>query len=214
MTDAMTEKAQKAVGVTFGNVRLLQTALTHSSYVNEHGGESNERLEFLGDALVNCIVAEALYSCGGDEGDMTERRKRIVSKKPLAEAVRRLGLEKLLRTGRGSSQLSEKMVSDVFEAVAAAIYLDSGPDACRRFVLGNLRETELKDFKSALQRYAQKKYGNGAVRYDGEVDGHAVSTVYVDGKPCGVGKGRNLSEAEQAAAREAIDKLGIDADFI
>lgn len=135
-------EVEKAIGYTFKNKELLAAALTHASYVNEHGGKSYERLEFLGDSLVNFLVAEALYGSGQDEGTMTERRQHIVSKKPLADAVDRLGLADHVRRGNGNDAFSVKKVSDLFESVCAAVYLDGGLEPCRKFVLGNLRECE------------------------------------------------------------------------
>lgn len=200
---------ERRLGYRFRDKTLLETALTHSSFVNEHGGISNERLEFLGDALVNFIAAELLYTAGGDEGHMTERRKRIVSKTPLANAATRLGLDGFLQKGRGERTLSEKTVSDIFEAVAAAIYLDGGLEACRAFVTANLQEADIVDYKSALQQYAQKTYGNGAVRYVNAEQSPFTSVVFLQNKEIGTGKGRNTAEAEQAAAHAAIIKLGI-----
>lgn len=197
------------LGYRFRDKSLLENALTHSSFVNEQGGISNERLEFLGDALVNFLAAELLYTAGGDEGYMTERRKRIVSKTPLACAVTRLGLDGFLQKGRGERTLSEKTVSNIFEAVAAAIYLDGGMEACRRFVTANLREADIIDYKTALQQYGQRMYGNGAVRYVNSDKSPFQSAVFLQNKEIGSGKGRNTAEAEQAAARAAVIKLGI-----
>lgn len=206
--------AEARIGYVFNDKNLLETALTHSSFVNEHGGQSNERLEFLGDSLVNFLAAEALYAFGGDEGAMTERRKKLVSRTPLARAVLRMGLDTLLQTGRGESALSEKTVSNIFEAVAAAVYLDGGLEACRTFVRQHLEETDTVDYKSALQERVQKKFGNGQIAYKNTKEPPFVSTVLVKGMPAGVGTGRKLSEAEQAAAQDALNKLSGHTEFI
>lgn len=199
--------AERAIGYVFTDKTLLETAFTHSSFVNERGGVSNERLEFLGDALVNFLAAESLYAAGGTEGAMTERRKNIVSKTPLARAVRAMGLDGLLRTGKGGRDLSEKTVSNIFEAVAAAVYLDGGLDACRRFVTAHIVETESGDYKSRLQEYVQKRFGNGHIQYENTAQAPFSSTVYINGALMGTGCGRNLSEAQQAAARDAFSKF-------
>ena len=130
---------ENIIGYTFADKALLQCALTHESYVNERGGESNERLEFLGDSVLNFIVTEDLYAlCDQSEGILTDIRQRIVSKEPLAEAVRAMGLLAFYRLGKGAkldkNNFKDKPISDLFEAVLGAVYIDGGIENARRFV--------------------------------------------------------------------------------
>ncbi len=137
------EKVEQIIDYTFSDKALLACALTHKSYANEHGGESNGRLEYLGDSVLNFLVAEHLYStCECDEGTLTDRRKEIVSETPLADAVRRMGLMAYYRLGKGArmgmAQFGEKPTSDVFESVLGAVYLDGGIQPARAFVMRHL----------------------------------------------------------------------------
>ena len=216
MTDEAFSRAERAIGYAFRDRALLETALTHSSFVNEHGGRSNERLEFLGDALVGFLVAEALFSGGENEGQMTERRKRIVSKKPLAAAVRALGLDKMLRAGRGETTPSEKTVSDIFEAVAAAVYLDGGLDAARAFVRAKLplAADKTPNYKGDLQEWLQAR-GFSAPRYETvrrEGEAHAPRfTVRALGADLSAeGEGKSLRAAQKDAARALLARLRAD----
>lgn len=136
-------KAEALIGYVFTDKSLLECALTHSSYVNECGGQSNERLEYLGDSILNFIVAEMLFNATpDDEGVLTELRKELVSKSPLAAAVREMGLIKYYRMGKGAksefNKAKDKPVSNIFEAVLGAVYLDGGMDEAKSFVKRNL----------------------------------------------------------------------------
>ena len=142
------ERLEKEIGYTFRDKALLKTAFVHSTYANAHGGEDNERLEFLGDAVLELIVSERLYRMEergrtASEGEMTEMRQRLVSGSALAAAARRLGLGEYLRFEGGASNVGEMTISSLFEALVAAIYLDpdGGYPAAERFVLENLELT-------------------------------------------------------------------------
>ena len=128
---------EKIIGYTFKSKKLLTRALTHSSYSNEHRVESNERLEFLGDAVIEFIITEKLYTeFKGKEGDLSKIRALIVSEKPLAAAIDKLGLEKYLLKGVGESKNTTKskaMKCDMFEAIAGAIYIDGGIEETKKF---------------------------------------------------------------------------------
>ena len=210
--------AQKRIGYTFKNPRLLLTALTHSSFANEHQQcESNEKLEFLGDALLNFISAKRLFTHGENEGAMTVQRSRIVSRTPLEQAVKKIGLLELVRFGNGANgkdknELSSKAVSDIFEAVLGAIYLDSNSiDICEKYIKNHLDgEIGEIDYKSTLQEIVQK---NGKkVEYKtedvGNVHQHFFRAVaFVDGKIVGQGEGRTKREAEKMAASKALESI-------
>ena len=130
-------EVEKIIGYNFKTKKLLIRALTHSSYSNEHRVESNERLEFLGDAIIEFIITEKLYKeFKGKEGDLSKTRAMIVSEKPLAEAVDRLGLDKYLIKGVGESRnttQSKAIKCDMFEAICGAIYIDSGIEEVKKF---------------------------------------------------------------------------------
>lgn len=153
------KKIESIIGYEFHNEAFLETALTHSSYANEHGGESYERMEFLGDAVIQLFVSERLYGMGGDEGLMTARRQKLVAAKPLEDATRRLGLEKFLLHAGGKENVGKKAISSIFESVTAAIYLDGGAKEARRFVLSNLflEEESERNYKGELQEFLQAK---------------------------------------------------------
>ena len=131
MTDGQIDKIENIIGYKFRNKTLLVNAFTHVSYINEHKNcESYEKLEFLGDSILNFIVADKLYHAQlRDEGEMTMLRARMVSRSPLAEAVKRMDLCPFVRLGKGAEKcdtMPVKIQSDIFESVLAAIYLDSG----------------------------------------------------------------------------------------
>lgn len=204
-------QAETIIGYTFLDKRLLETAFTHTSYVNEHGGESNERLEFLGDSILNFLVAEKLYALSeAGEGKLSVMRAELVSKKPLAAAVEELGLIEYLRMGSGAAgeRVSEKFISNLFEAVVGAIYADSGSlEACRTFVFRNLKRAAAKDYKSELQEFAQGKYKTVPDYVCVSSEAGFVCTVSLAGRKLGTGEAPRKKEAEQAAAECALRAL-------
>lgn len=206
------------IGYTFSDKRLLVNALTHSSYSYERGGENNEKLEFLGDSILNFLVAEKLYLQNvSNEGDMTVMRSKMVSRKPLAYAVAKLDLLKYLRIGGGlkRNELSLKTRSNIFESVLAAIYLDSGLEQCKKFIFDNLDiERDLYiDYKSAVQEYVQANKKGGVLRYEDILinkDNACFETrLYLDEIEMGVGQGSKKKEAQQEAAKQMYLKLGL-----
>ena len=202
------EKIEQEIGYTFGDKGLLSTCFTHSSYANRYGGESNERLEFLGDAVLGFVVAEQLYGSGGSEGEMTSARIRQVSAGPLESAVRRMGLEKYLLT---AGTAGEKSISSLFEALVAGIYLDGGLEAARGYVLRHLPASSEPNYKGELQELLQGKHMETAhytvVSRSGEAhDPHFV----VQAEGAGItatGEGRSLRAAEKQAAKALLRKL-------
>ncbi|EEX48844.1 MULTISPECIES: ribonuclease III family protein [Jonquetella] len=127
---------QKRSGLVFRDPALLDLALTHRSFAAERGGGDNQRLEFLGDALIEGAVSAELFCSrtNDDEGKLTRRRARLVCQKSLARCADKLGLGELLRRGRGQTEATEAMKADAFEALAAALYLDGGAEAMRGLV--------------------------------------------------------------------------------
>ena len=221
----------------FRDPSLLTTALTHSSYVNEHPREQAscyERLEFLGDAVLGLTAAELLYAWTPalPEGRMTRIRSELVCEESLCRTAQSLGLGRWMRLGKGE-ELSRgrerpSILADMVEALIAAIYLDGGSEAAtdfiRHFVLqdaaAHIRSRSI-DNKTSLQELVQQQPGS-SVRYEllGESgpdhDKRFFYRVYVNGASAGEGSGRTKKEAEQAAAGNALSALtgesGLPAD--
>jgi len=218
------------LGLEFVDPALLTEALVHSSYVNEHpegSPESNERLEFLGDAVLSLVMSEVLFKRYRDEpeGVLTTRRAAIVSTRGLARISRRLGIGDALVLGQGADNSGERgrssVLAGLFESIVAAIYLDQGLDAARRFILdaaapeldAALPIDALKAPKSRLQEHAFASTGRAPayriVSSDGpDHDRHFIVEVAVDGVVLGRGEGRNRREAETQAAEAALERLG------
>ena len=213
---------QNRIGYKFKDESLLFRALTHSSYSNEHkGAECNERLEFLGDSVLSVITAEFLYSALPDsrEGLLTRVRAALVNEKALAEyaAQIKLGDELFLNSGEEATggRTRPSVTSDAFEALIAAIFIDGGIEAAKRFVLPFItegfrgREIRREDAKSALRELGQRKKGSRIEYVLAGEDGpdHAKRfriELYVNGKLAGRGEASSKKEAEQSAAAEAL----------
>ena len=214
--------AEQKIEYTFKNSQLLRQCFTHASYANEHKGErDNERLEYLGDSVLGLIIAEYLYLTKGEsEGNMTADKQKIVSTKPLAEATRRLGIEKYLLIGGDDGRtVSDRVCENLFESIIGGIYLDGGYENAKRFVLKNLipafEENEKRqntDFKSALNEYVQK-YKLGAIKYtllnkDGKDHNPSFKiSVSVGGNELAIETGNSKKIAEQNCAEKALEKL-------
>ena len=220
------EELEKKLGYTFRDPLLLQGALYHSSYANEHRGQhiaSNERLEFLGDAVLGFVTAEHLYRKHPDlpEGDLTRIRAALVCEDSLYEVAQSLELGSHLLLGRveeqGGGRQRPSILADATESVFAAVYLDGGMDAARdlihRVLLDKEREEQVeerrRDYKTELQELVQRK-SDQILRY--ELTGssgpdHAKEfsfRVTLNGAEIGQGTGHSKKEAEQAAARSAL----------
>ena len=222
------EKLEEKLGYTFHDRRLLENALTHSSYANENkskGETSNERLEFLGDSVLGMVVADHLYRTHPDmpEGELTRTRAALVCEDSLVEVAAQLELGQYLKLGRGEEagggRERPSILADAVEAVIAAVYLDGGIGSARKLITNfiltnNEREQEgaVRDFKTALQELVQRESGRVlSYRLMGESgpDHAKVFSVEVDlnGQPIGAGEGRSKKEAEQNAAKAAMAKL-------
>lgn len=206
------DAVQARIGYEFNDVNLLIAALTHSSYVNEHAADCNERIEFLGDCVLNFLVGEDLFMRDrkASEGALSAKRAATVSRAPLARIVDSLGLLNHLRVGSGvdKAAFSDKARSDVFEAVVGAVYLDGGMDACRKMLETTFfgKVTAEHDYRSELQKYAVKEklalaYTDAVVR-----DGVFETTVTVGGRTFS-GSGRTKHAAQIDAARAAVFEL-------
>lgn len=217
---------EERLGYQFQNRALLENALTHSSYANEHrdeGMSSNERLEFLGDSVLGMVVADHLYREHPNmpEGELTRTRAAMVCEGSLVEVARVLDLGRYLRLGKGEDagggRERPSILADATEAVLAAIYLDGGIAQARRtirsLILGNEEELSAsRDYKTALQELVQKESGRKLTyRLVGEEGpDHAkrfAVEVLLDGNTVGAGEGRTKKAAEQNAAKAAIGAL-------
>lgn len=205
------------IGHTFRDKKLLLTAFTHSSLAASSGERDNERLEFLGDAVLELVVTEMLFkSSREDEGKLTELRKQYVSQPALEQAEARLSLMQYLRYTGGENNIAGKTRSNLFEAVAGAIYLDGGFEAARTFLLANLVEIETENFKTLLQEFVQDR-AHTTPRYVTKEEGEGfVCTVTALGmSAAGRGGGKKAAETDAAKRlytmlQEQCDKKGTD----
>lgn len=227
-------ECEERLGYTFKDKTLLRTCFTHSSYSHEHGGKNNERLEFFGDSILGFIVTEYLFDKfrGEGEGQLTMYKQQIVSRKPLAEAIVRLGLNDYILYGEGERRNApehhEAACENLYEALVAGIYIDGGGEEARKFIRRTLiayfrpgkknpeevpvAEKKLTNYKGVLQEYVQKqKIGEIIYKETGKTgpqhDPVFSISVYVNGKKLGSGQGKKKTEAEQAAASMAYLKL-------
>ncbi|PSL51159.1 RNAse III [Salsuginibacillus halophilus] len=221
----------KELNLPYGNDALFIQAFTHSSYVNEHRMNDvydNERLEFLGDAVLEIAVSEYLYLQFPEmsEGEMTKLRAAVVCEPSLAEMAEELGFGSYVLLGKGEEMTGGRdrpaLLADVFESFVGALYLDGGlasvyafmkMSAYKRIDRGEF--THLLDFKTQLQESVQRD-GLGSLSYaiaDQKGPAHSrefVSEVSLKGEVVGTGTGRSKKEAEQAAAQDALAKLGMN----
>lgn len=210
----------------FTNEDLLTQALTHRSWVNEHKGErtSNERLEFLGDAVLEAVITEHLYQRFPEEqeGYLTSLRANLVNTQNLAAVALKLGVGEALFLSKGEEEgggrKNPSLLADTVEAIIGALYLDRGPEVVREFIKTNLIteipdkvKSPLKDPKSRLQEYVQAK-GKTAPKYrvleesGPDHEKRFVVEVTVEGESWGKGEGKSKNTAEQAAAEKALEK--------
>lgn len=220
---------EKNMGYKYKNINLLKTALTHTSYANEHRikkEKSNERLEFLGDAIVDFIVGEKLFlKCPEKpEGELSKMRAAIVCEQGLKDAADSISLGEHILLGKGEEITGGRerasIISDAFEAVVASIYLDGGMESAREWVLKMLSKPISdavsgkynKDYKTALQEFVQRDGGHVSYEIVGQ-SGPEHDKVFevealVNDKPICEGKGKSKKEAEQQAAKKALEIYG------
>ena len=211
-------KFLKELGINKNNKKLLYTALTHSSYSNEYGGENYERLEFLGDSVLQLIMSEYFYKNAHlSEGDMSKTRASYVCEAALFEYSKKINLIPYIKVGHGLDHTeNETIIADIFEAVLAVIYLDQGYDVAKdyiyKIVVPYIEENKifLSDYKSHLQEMVQtekKSLEYVLVSETGPAhDKRFKINVLVDNIVFGTGIGKSKKEAEQNAAKDAIKK--------
>lgn len=220
---------ESVIGYKFNQRKLLNEALTHSSYSNERRGENvqnNERLEFLGDAVLSIAISERLFKQYSElpEGELTKIRSKVVCEATLSDCAKRLKLGEAMRFGRGEEMTGGRsrasILADAFEALIAAIYLDGGMEASANFVYSQMDPAirdaisgkVFLDYKTHLQELIQTQRDN-RIRYEivrEEGPDHCKvfhTQVLLNEEIVGAGQGRSKKEAEQEAARAAITSL-------
>lgn len=230
--EALEKILQATIGTDTGYQQLLQTAFTHRSYLNEHHGValvSNERLEFLGDAVLQLLSSEFLYKkfTTLPEGDLTNYRSAMVCTTSLAQESRRLGYGAFLLLSKGEEATGgrdrEYILANTFESVLGALYTKNGLDFCRSFLARELlykiddivKDEKYKDAKSKFQELAQEKLGFTPEYY--VVDSWGLDhdktfkiEVKVNGQVFGQGEGKSKQRAEMEAAASGLDKIASD----
>ncbi len=218
---------EKVIGYEFKNKSLLETALTHSSYANEKqtGKDCNERLEFLGDSVLGVITADYFYHnlAHLPEGEMTKKRPACVCEKSLHGFAKQINLGRFLLLGRGEDNTGGRnrasILADAFEAVIGAMYLDGGLESVRGFVLSFIKEAaakqlSLRDYKTELQEIIQKNpdehltyilVGESGPDHDKRFE----VEVLLNSNVVGYGMGKSKKLAEQQAAKQALELMGI-----
>ena len=220
--------AKEKLGFDFNDISLLVTALTHRSYVNEHRSAEthhNERLEYLGDAVLELVSSDFLYRRYNEsEGIMTALRSALVRTESIGAAGFELGYEPLVRLSKGEKQGSKRahevIMADCFEAVIGAIYLDQGYDAAKKFIDEHIlckidkiiEEGTWRDPKSYVQELSQKMDGATPVyrtlREEGpDHDKHFVVGMYINGELFSSGEGHSKQDAQTEAAKEGVKKF-------
>ena len=220
-------EVEEHIGVSFNEPRVLKTALTHSSYANQHKDEEyNERFEFLGDSILQLCITEYLFLNykNKSEGELTKIRSLIVCENSLYEIGKKLNLGYFIRMSKGEELTGGRervsIIADSVEALLAAIYLDKGLEFVKDYILGHFREIIDKainndiilDYKTKLQEEMQKSGEVSIVyellKYEGPPHRRKFYTsVIVDDKELGTGEGYSKKESEQNAAREALKSV-------
>jgi ribonuclease-3 len=225
------EALQQIISYNFSDLSLLNTALTHSSYTanRQEVLEHYERLEFLGDSVLSMVISKYIYKSCKEmaEGQLTRIRANVVCEQSLYIAATEINLGKYLLISKGEEltggRTRPSILADAFEAVIAAIYLDGGLSKVKVFVINMLNKTIkqaihnkiISDYKSFIQEHIQKS-SQGKITYkllSEEGPDHSKNfemAIMLDDKCLGMGKGNSKKEAQQAAAKDAVEKLGIE----
>lgn len=225
------EKLEMKIGYIFKNKKLAEMAITHKSYAHEIGANSldayNERVEFLGDAILEYIISKELYSRYPDlkEGELTKKRAKIVCEKSLCDVIKKYDLISCLRLGNCELKMKnnkkDAMYADMFEAILGAIYLDSGLEMTEKICIRMLEETIEQaitnenlndDYKTRLQEKIQKEKNKTItyklIREEGPAHNRVFYVeVYINENKMGEGNGKSKKEAQQKAAKEALQNI-------
>jgi ribonuclease III len=226
------EALQECLGYPFNSIRLLKQALTHSSYVNEAEyveTEDNEKLEFLGDALLGLVISDMLYTDYPHfrEGDLAKLKSYVVSEQFLAELARELCLGDYLLLGKGEKasggREKSSLLANSFEALIAAVYLDGGIERAREFIYTRfndkiqklVQEHQILDHKSLLQEHTQMMFNCVPVyqllsKSGPDHDKTFEVQLSIGDKIYSIGRGKSKKEAEQMAAKQTLMKLNVE----
>lgn len=226
MNNDLRERAEKVLGVTFRNPQLLQESLTHAS-IADNRLNSNERMEFLGDAVLDLVICEALYLRFPNllEGDLTKIKSAVVSRRTCAEVALETGLAELLIIGKGISSrqsMPSSLAAAVYESIVAAIYLDGGFEVVKDYILRTMTSKidyisanmNQQNYKAVLQQHAQKMLGATPMYelLDEKGPDHSKCfevCVCIDGRRFTSAWGPNKKMAEQKAALLALEEMGV-----
>lgn len=226
-THPLLRSAQKSIGYKFKDERLLLEALTHKSFSNEHHLKyNNERLEYLGDSIIDFVIAYILFEKFPDsnEGLLSRLRAALVNEKELSNIARHIGLNKYIILGRGEQITAgcnkDSILSNAYEAVIAAIFLDSNIERVTKVIkkhfshkIDNINSEEIiQDYKTTILIYCQERYRNlptyELISQTGpEHESIFEARIVINGNEYGRGKGRTKKDAEQEAAKAAIHKI-------
>lgn len=226
------EALQGHLGYNFQDKRLIETALTHKSYINEQTdkcGNDNERLEFLGDAVLGLVISDFLFKKfpNDSEGTLSKLKGFIVSKSFLFDVAKKLELGKYLSLGKGEANSGGRhkrsLLVDSFEAIVASIYLDGGLKMAYDFIIRQMGKkildlvanSYIPDYKTIFQEYTQTQFGcvpnYKVISENGENhDPEFEISLFIEDKCCGTGKGKSKRQAEQDAAHNALINLNIN----
>ena len=210
------KKIEKIIHYGFKNKDLLKMAFTHSSYANDNGESSNQRLEYLGDSVLNFIVADYLYNnYNVEEGQMSKWRSKMVNSENLSKIIDTLGLDKFLLLGKSISkqQLSKSIKEDLFESLVGAIYTDSSIEKAKRFVFRFIDvkksvKKKDKDYKTMLQEVVQKVKGANLVYFTYEIPknpGMFCAEVYINDVFVARSEAQSKKQAQMDCAKLALD---------
>jgi ribonuclease-3 len=222
----VTDKLADKLGVKFNDIKLLQQAVTHRSYLNEHRSyelDHNERLEFLGDAVLELVVTEHLYNnYPNPEGELTGWRAALVNGEMLASIAKELGVEEYLMMSRGEAKdtgrARQYLLANAYEAIVGALYLDQGYDAAKKFIsesvivkLPEVLDKKLyMDPKSYFQEKSQELVGvtpsyRVVKEWGPDHDKHFIVGVYLSEELIAEGEGKSKQEAQREAAKNGLD---------
>ncbi len=228
-------KLQKIINVKFKNKTLLSNALIHRSYVNEAGNggvQDNERLEYLGDSVLGLVINEYLFKRFDSypEGDLAKIKSAVVSEATLAGVARKIDLGGFLFMGKGEEQSGGRdrssILANSLEALIGAVYLDSGLKESRKFILSILKKdveridsmSYMRDPKTTLQEYVQKKYKNRPIyevvgEYGPDHKKEFVVSLIINGSEAARGRGSSKRKAEMLAAEEVLKRINNGGSF-
>jgi len=214
---AVFAEIEEKIGYRFTDKTLLEEAFTHVTYAHQHGGKDNERVEFLGDTVLQFVITDYLYKRYPDktEGELTRMRAELVCEEALLVVVKKLQIEEYLRIEGGKANVGKKTYSSLFETVAGVIYLDGGYESAKKFIFDSglmdvVEKPRAKDAKSALQEYSQS-LGKQPPVYQSEKEGKDNAPVFrckatALGKTA-TGEGKSKKSAEQQAAARLLKTL-------